>query len=94
MCLAVPGKITSITGDDPLTRTGKVDFGGILKEISLAYVPEAQVGDYAIVHVGFAISLVDQEEAEKVFEYLREMEELAELEKPPESVNQTGNPGR
>jgi len=94
MCLAVPGKITSITGDDPLTRTGKVDFGGILKEISLAYVPEAQVGDYAIVHVGFAISLVDQEEAEKVFEYLREMEELAELEKPPESVNETGNPGR
>jgi hydrogenase expression/formation protein HypC len=81
MCLAVPGKITSIAGDDPLVRTGKVDFGGIFKEVSLAYVPEAQIGDYVIVHVGFAISRVDQEEAQKVFEYLREMDELAELER-------------
>ena len=80
MCLAVPGKITSITGEDPLTRMGKVDFGGILKEVSLAYVPEAKVGDYVIVHVGFAISRVDEEEANKVFEYLREMQELSELE--------------
>jgi hydrogenase expression/formation protein HypC len=80
MCLAVPGKITSISGDDPLTRTGKIDFGGVLKEASLAYVPEAQVGDYVIVHVGFAISRLDEEEANKVFEYLREMEELSELE--------------
>lgn len=80
MCLAVPGKITSISGQDPLTRMGKIDFGGILKEASLAYVPEAGVGDYVIVHVGFAISRVDEEEAHKVFEYLREMEELAELE--------------
>jgi hydrogenase expression/formation protein HypC len=80
MCLAVPGKITSITGEDPLTRMGKIDFGGILKEASLAYVPEAGVGDYVIVHVGFAISRVDEDEAQKVFEYLREMEELSELE--------------
>lgn len=80
MCLAVPGKITSISGEEPLSRIGKIDFGGILKEASLAYVPEAQVGDYVIVHVGFAISRVDEEEAQKVFEYLREMEELAELE--------------
>ncbi len=79
MCLAIPGKITSISGDDPLLRTGKIDFGGILKEANLAYVPEAQVGDYVIVHVGFAISRVDEEEAHKVFEYLREMEELSEL---------------
>lgn len=79
MCLAVPGRITSIRGEDPLTRTGKVDFGGILKEACLAYVPEAQVGDYVIVHVGFAISRVDEEEANQVFEYLREMEELSEL---------------
>jgi hydrogenase expression/formation protein HypC len=68
-----------MTGDDSLFRTGKVDFGGIVKEVSLAYVPEAKVGDYVVVHVGFAISLVDESEANKVFEYLREMDELAEL---------------
>ncbi len=87
MCLAIPGKITSVTGEDPLLRVGKIDFGGILKEASLAYVPEAKVGDYVIVHVGFAISRVDEEEAQKVFQYLREMEELAELQ-------ETGPPGR
>ena len=80
MCLAIPGKIASISGDDPLMRTGKVDFGGILKEVSLAYVPEATVGDYVIVHVGFALSRVDEAEAQQVFQYLREMEELADLE--------------
>ena len=82
MCLAIPGKVTSISGEDPLMRTGKVDFGGILKEVSLAYVPEATVGQYVIVHVGFAISRVDEAEAKQVFEYLREMEELSELEEP------------
>lgn len=87
MCLAIPGKVASISGDDPLTRLGKVDFGGVLKQASLAYVPEAQVGDYVIVHAGFAISRLDEEEAAKVFEYLREMEQLNELE------DQTGRPG-
>jgi len=86
MCLAIPGKITSVTGEDALMRTGKIDFGGILKEASLAYVPEAKVGDYVIVHVGFAISRVDEEEAQKVFEYLREMEELAELQETAQPV--------
>jgi hydrogenase expression/formation protein HypC len=80
MCLAIPGKIKSIVGDDVLTRTGKVDFGGILKDACLAYVPEARVGDYVIVHVGFALSRVDEEEANKVFDYLRRMEELSELQ--------------
>src|SRR5512144_1389683 len=75
MCLAIPGKITSISGEDPLTRSGKVDFGGILKDVSLAYVPEVKVGDYVIVHVGFALSRVDEAEANEVFEYLREMQE-------------------
>lgn len=80
MCLAVPGKILSITeNDDPILRTGKVSFGGIVKEVNLAYVPEAQVGDYVIVHVGFAISKLDEAEAQKVFEYLRELGELEEL---------------
>ena len=80
MCLAVPGKIMSIEGADPIFRTGKVNFGGILKQINLAYVPEAKIGDYVLVHVGFAISIIDEEEAQQVFEYLREMGELAELE--------------
>ena len=80
MCLAVPGKIEQISGDEPLSRQGKVNFGGILKEVSLAYVPEAIIGDYVIVHTGFAISKVDEEEAMKVFEYVKEMGELADLE--------------
>ncbi len=74
MCLAVPGKIVSIAGDDPLERTGKIDFGGILKQASLAYVPEANIGDYVIVHVGFALSRVDEAEAAKIFDYVRQME--------------------
>ncbi len=80
MCLAVPGEIVSITGDAPFNRMGKVRFGGVLKEVSLAYVPEAQVGDYVIVHVGFALNTVDPEEAQRVFETLQAMDELAELE--------------
>ena len=76
MCLAIPGKVTSIEGQDALSRMGKVDFGGVLKEACLAYVPEAQIGDYVLVHAGFAISRLDEEEAGKVFEYLREIDEL------------------
>lgn len=79
MCLAIPGKVTGISGEDPLMRSGKVDFGGILKEVSLAYVPEVKVGDYVIVHAGFALSRVDEDEANQVFEYLRQMQELSEL---------------
>jgi len=79
MCLAIPGKIESVVGDSPLERTGKVNFGGIVKEVNLACVPEADVGDYVIVHVGFAISRLDEAEANQVFEYLRQMDELAEL---------------
>jgi hydrogenase expression/formation protein HypC len=79
MCLAVPGKIESMEGIDPVVRTGKVNFGGIVKTINLAFVPEAKVGDYVIVHVGFAISVVDEHEAQQVFEYLRQMNELDEL---------------
>jgi hydrogenase expression/formation protein HypC len=78
MCLAVPGKIISVVGED-LARQARVDFGGVLKEVNLAYVPEAQVGQYVLVHVGFAISVVDEEEAAKVFGYLKEMDELGEL---------------
>lgn len=77
MCLAIPGKIENITDQGPLERTGQVNFGGILKEANLALVPEAKVGDYVIVHVGFAINQLDETEALRVFEYLKEMEEIA-----------------
>jgi hydrogenase expression/formation protein HypC len=80
MCLAVPGRILEITDEGPLTRRGRVDFGGILKEVNLTLVPEANVGDYVMVHVGIAISVVDEAEARQVFEYLKQMDELAELE--------------
>ena len=65
MCLAVPGKIISMTDEDALSRTGRVEFAGIHKEVSLAYVPEAQLDDYVIVHAGFAISILDQQEAQQ-----------------------------
>jgi hydrogenase expression/formation protein HypC len=79
MCLAVPGEVLSIEGEDDLFRSGKIDFGGITKVVNLSYVPEAKVGDYVLVHVGFAISIVDEKEAEKVLEYLHGMGELEEL---------------
>ena len=80
MCVAVPGKILSIEGHDPMLRSGRVDFAGVVKQINLAYVPDAKVGDYVLVHVGFAISTVDEAEARQVFEYLRQMGDLEELE--------------
>jgi hydrogenase expression/formation protein HypC len=80
MCLAIPGKVISISGgDDPLTRMGRIDFSGVIKQASLAYVPEVRIGDYVIVHVGFALSKVDEDEAQKVFEYLRQMDGLGDL---------------
>jgi hydrogenase expression/formation protein HypC len=80
MCLAIPGLVLNISGDDPSMRAGHVKFGGITKEVSLAFVPDAKVGDYVIVHVGFAISKLNEAEANRVFDYLREMDELQELE--------------
>ena len=79
MCLAVPGKIMSVSGDDPLMRMAKVSFSGVIKDVSLAYVPEAGVGDYVIVHVGFALNRVDEAEA---LETLAILEQL-EFEDPP-----------
>ncbi len=75
MCLAVPGKIISVTeDDDPLKRMARVSFGGVVKEVSLAYVPEAACGDYVIVHVGFALNRLDEEDALKVLEDLKALE--------------------
>jgi hydrogenase expression/formation protein HypC len=81
MCLGVPGKVVSITeADDPLSRSGRVSFGGVVKEVRLAFVPEVQVGEYVIVHAGFALNRLNETEAARIFDYLRQMDELAELE--------------
>lgn len=74
MCLAVPGQVLSIEGDDELTRQGRVAFGGIIKLVNLAYVPEAVLGDYVLVHAGFAIATIDAEAARKTLQDLAEME--------------------
>ena len=78
MCLGVPGQIKDIYERDG-ARMGKVDFGGIIKQINLSYVPEAKTGDFVLVHVGFALTVIDVDEAERVLEYLRGMGELDEL---------------
>lgn len=79
MCLAVPGKVISVSGDPPFELTGRVSFGGIVKEVSLAYVPDVRPGEYVMVHVGFALSKVDEEEAKQVFTYLEKIDELEDL---------------
>ncbi len=79
MCLGIPGKLLEIDERDSLPM-GKVEFGGIVKDICLAYVPEAQVGDYVLVHVGFAISRIDEEEAQEIFSFIEQIGELSELE--------------
>ena len=83
MCLAVPGKIESIDGNDPIFRTGKVSFGGIIKAINLACVPDARTGDYVLVHAGFAISVIDEEEAQKTLDCLDEIGAFETPETPP-----------
>ena len=75
MCLAVPGKILSILDPDSPMRAGKVDFNGVAREVSLAFVPEAEVGSWVIVHAGSAISVLDEEEAQKTLEDLRAVDE-------------------
>jgi hydrogenase expression/formation protein HypC len=78
MCLAVPGKLADISGEG-LQRCGRVDFGGVFKEANLSCLAEAKVGDYVLVHAGIALSIVDPDEAGKIFEYLRQMRGLDEV---------------
>lgn len=73
MCLAVPGELLDVAGDDDLTRRGRVDFGGIVKEVNLACVPAALPGDYVLVHAGFAITVLDEAEANRTLAYLAEV---------------------
>jgi hydrogenase expression/formation protein HypC len=82
MCLAVPGKVVEIIGDDPLLRSAKVSFSGVIKQVSLTCTPDAKLGDYVLVHVGVAISTVDPEEAAQTFEYLKQRGELDGIELP------------
>ncbi len=85
MCLAVPGKVVSIVEEgDAALRRATVDFAGVRREVSLAFTPEAKPGDYVLVHVGFALSVVDEAEAQKIFQHLAELEELAQ-EQPEDS---------
>jgi len=79
MCLAVPGKIIEIYEAGGL-KMAKLDYGGVVREACLAYVPEAQVGEYAIVHVGFALSILDEAEALKTLEAFEELDRLADAE--------------
>lgn len=76
MCLAIPGRIVSIAGDQSMMRFAQVDFGGVGKQINLAYVPQAAVGDYVLVHVGFALTVIDEAEAEQIF---ADLERIAAL---------------
>lgn len=83
MCLAIPGQVLSVDDvSDPWNRTGKVQFGTIEKSVNLAYAPDAGIGDYVLVHVGFALQKIDPDEAARIWEILREMEELSDLEEP------------
>ena len=82
MCLAVPGRILSAEGED-FARIARVSFGGTVREVSLAYVPEAGMGDYVIVHAGFAISVMDEAEALRTYDCWKEIRELEELDQPP-----------
>jgi hydrogenase expression/formation protein HypC len=87
MCLAVPGKIVELR-DDAGVRMAQVDFGGIRRETCLEYLPDAAIGEYVIVHVGFAISKVDEAEAARTLEYLKELDEFAAEEQPVQEEEQ------
>jgi hydrogenase expression/formation protein HypC len=81
MCLGIPGKVTETYREHDVLM-GKVEFGGVYKRVCLEHVPEVRIGEYVLVHVGFALSTIDEAEANRVFEFLAEMNQLDELEAP------------
>lgn len=83
MCLAIPGKVVEIRTDEHGVRMARANFGGIVKQVCLEYTPEAEVGNYVLVHVGFALGIVDEEEAEQTYQALKNMDQLGELDDPP-----------
>jgi len=91
MCLGIPGRILEVFERDDLPM-GKVEFGGIAKDVCLAYTPEVKVGDYVIVHVGFAISQVDEHEAQEIFSYLEQIDEVGSLEDGPKKPDGEASP--
>jgi hydrogenase expression/formation protein HypC len=86
MCLAIPGKIVAFHERDGV-KMGKIDYGGITRDACLEYVGDASLGDYVMVHVGFAISKVDEEEAARTYKYLAEMDQLTEIEAPEPQIS-------
>jgi len=85
MCLGIPGKVIHIEKNPTAMTMGKVNFGGIIKDVCLAYVPDVKIDDYVVVHVGFAISKVNEQAAAEIFKYLQEIEDLSELDIPQPS---------
>lgn len=84
MCLAIPGKVVALYESDGM-QMGKVDFGGIIKSACLQYTPDVKIGEYVVVHVGFALSKMNEEEAARTYALLEELNQLAELEDPEPS---------
>jgi len=87
MCLAIPGKLIEITTDPAGVKMGRANFGGIVKQVCLEYTPEVETGDYVLVHVGFALSKVNEDEAARTYQLLEEMKQLGELDTPDVSDN-------
>ena len=96
MCLGIPGKVLEITesDQDDAMRMGKVEFGGIAKDICLAYLPEVEVGDYVLVHVGFAISKIDEQEAAEIFSYIKQIGELSDMSDPFDNPDTLASPAK
>ncbi|MEN6405234.1 MAG: HypC/HybG/HupF family hydrogenase formation chaperone [Thermoguttaceae bacterium] len=91
MCLGIPGKVLEIDQQNGLSM-GKVEFGGIVKNVCLSYTPEVQVGDYVLVHVGFALSRIDEAEARETMDYLKEIESYAAVEPSPNPQSSIPSP--
>jgi hydrogenase expression/formation protein HypC len=85
MCLAVPGKVLSVEGEDPAFRSARVDFCGVRKTVSLAFTPEVQPGDFVLVHVGFALNRIDEEQAAQTYQYLLQIGALSEEDLVPDT---------
>src|ERR1700692_443438 len=92
MCLAIPGKLIEISHDPEGVRMGKANFGGIVKQVCLEYTPEVNTGDYVLVHVGFALSKVDEDVAARTYQLLEEMQQLSELDEPEVEDEIPANP--
>jgi len=87
MCLAVPGKVLSIDESNPELRMARVDFSGVIKEVSVQWLPETKVGDFILAHVGMALNIIDEEDAQETLRLLRELGEMEENTEPGDQVS-------